>query len=299
MKSFTIVSLLLVAAILLAACGGAKSSANDLLAKIKERGTLVVSTDPNYEPQSFLNTKGKRPAETKCSSDQLSSAEMQGFDVDVAVEIGKRLGVETCFATPAWDLITAGNWADKWDISVGSMTITKEREKILQFTVPYYYYNAVVGVLADSTITSLADLAGKAVCVGASTTYDKWASGGDLGFPESNIFATPPANLTVVPLETDQECAQALVSGRKDFVAYITADTVVDSNIANGLPVKKLGQPLFTEQLAVAVDKSHTLSIDSLVTELNKIVTAMHDDGTLSTLSVKWYKVDLSKAPSK
>ena len=122
-KLFTLVSLIAVAALVLTACGGGGGAkATNLLDAIKGRGYILVSTDPNYEPQSFLNTAGKRPADTKCPADTLTTAEMQGFDVDVAKAIGKGLGVETCFATPSWDAITAGGWADKWDISVGSMT---------------------------------------------------------------------------------------------------------------------------------------------------------------------------------
>src|SRR5215510_7145872 len=157
-------------ALLLAACGGGGSQADDLLGAIKERGYIVVSTDPNYEPQSFLNTEGARPGDTKCPSDLLTTAEMQGFDVDVAIAIGDGLGVETCFATPSWDTITAGSWADNWDISVGSMTITTARQEVLNFSVPYYYTPAVVAVRADGGFSSLADLEGQALCAGASTT---------------------------------------------------------------------------------------------------------------------------------
>jgi polar amino acid transport system substrate-binding protein len=295
-KIITITSLLIIASTLLAACGGGTATATDLLAKIKQRGTIIVSTDPNYEPQSFLNTEGKRPSDTKCPTDTLTSAEMQGFDVDVAVEVGKRLGVETCFATPDWDMITAGNWADKWDISVGSMTITPGRQKILAFTTPYYYTPAMIGTLADSGITSLADLAGKAVCVGTSTTYDNWLNG-TLDVPATSIYAQPPAGITVVPLPTDQECAQALASGRKDFVAYVTSETVIDANIAAGMPVVKVGKAVFSEDLSIAIDKAHSLPIDTLVKALDDIVVAMHSDGTLSQLSIKWFKADLTLNP--
>jgi polar amino acid transport system substrate-binding protein len=221
---------------------------------------------------------------------------MQGFDVDVAAEIGKRLGVETCFATPSWDMITAGNWADKWDVSVGSMTITNTRAKILDFTVPYYYYYAVVAVKKDSGINTLSDLAGKAICAGASTTYEDWING-KLDLPAADIFAQPPANVKEVPLDTDQECAQSINSGRTDFLAYVTANTVVDANIAAGFPVVKLGDPVYRESLAAAVDRSSSLPIDSFVSELNTIITAMHSDGTLSNLSMKWYQVDMTQAP--
>jgi polar amino acid transport system substrate-binding protein len=227
---------------------------------------------------------------------------MQGFDVDVALEVGKRLGVETCFATPSWDAITAGNWADKWDISVGSMTITTGRQQILDFTGAYYYSPAVVAAPADAGITSLNDLVGKGLCVGASTTYDAWANNkfdDPNSVPESSVYTKLPAGVTVVPLETDQECAQALASGRKDFVAYATAKTVVDSNIANGLKVAIVGTPVYSEELAIAIDKKHTLPTATLVAELDKIVSAMHSDGTLTSLSNKWFSADLTQVPNK
>jgi polar amino acid transport system substrate-binding protein len=258
----------------------------------------VVSTDPNYEPQSFLNTEGKRPADTKCPSDVLTTAEMQGFDVDVAKAVGDALGVETCFATPSWDAITAGSWADKWDVSVGSMTITTARLQILDFSVPYYYTPAVVAVRADSGFTSLADLEGQALCAGAATTYEQWLNHDmeGLGLPESSIYATAP-NVTVVPLETDQECAQAIAAGREDFVGYVTSETVVDANLAEGFPVVKLGDPVYSEDLAASFDKSSSLPTDSLRAEVDKLFNAMHSDGRLSKLSNQWFGLDLTQAP--
>ena len=299
MKKLIIISILLVlGSTWLAGCGGGNNAPVDLLEQIKQRGTLIVSTDPNYEPQSFINTQGKRPADSKCPSDALTSAEMQGFDIDVAVEVGKRLGVETCFATPDWDMITAGNWADKWDISVGSMTIKPARQEVLDFTTPYYYTPAMVGTLTDSSISSLEDLAGKAVCVATATTYEDWLNG-NLDLPASSIYAQPPAGITVVPLNTDQECAQALAAGRKDFVAYITSATVIDANIAAGMPVKKVGKAVFSEDLGIAIDKAHTLPIATLVKAIDDIVIAMHADGTLSQYSVKWFGADLTLDPKK
>ena len=297
-KLYIVLVVAISAALLLTACGAGGTAGGDLLADIKSRGYILVSTDPNYAPQSFLNTAGKRPASTKCPSDALTTAEMQGFDVDVAAELGKRLGVETCFATPNWDAITAGNWADKWDVSVGSMTVTPDREKVLAFTSAYYYTPAVVAVTKDSGITSLDQLAGKALCVGASTTYEDWLNG-KLNLPAQNIFSQPPAKVTVVSLDTDQECAQALQAGRKDFVGYVTSGTVVDQNIANGLAVVKVGKPVYEENLAVAIDKSHTKDITSLVSTLDGFVKAMHTDGTLSTLSNKWFQADLTKSSTE
>ena len=89
----------------------------DALSDVMAAGELVVSTDANYAPQSYLNDNG----------------ELEGFDIDVAKEAGKRLGVKVRHVTPDWDLITAGKWGKRWDVSVGSMAPTKERKKALFF----------------------------------------------------------------------------------------------------------------------------------------------------------------------
>jgi ABC-type amino acid transport substrate-binding protein len=94
-----------------------------LLAQVCEAGVIVVSTDPAYPPQSFLNDEG----------------EYEGFDIDVAREIATRLGVDVEFTDPTFDAVVAGNWSGRWDMSVGSVTVTEERTEVLDFTQPYYY----------------------------------------------------------------------------------------------------------------------------------------------------------------
>jgi len=286
--------LTLVFAFLLSDCGG--STPKDLFSQIKSRGYVLVSNDPNDPPMSFLNTQGTRPSNTKCPSGTYTTAELQGFDVDVAAEIGKRLGVETCFIPQGWDVITAGNWSDKWDLSVGSMTITNARAKVLTFTVPYYYDTAVIAVVKGSAINTLSNLSDKALCASASLTYADWLNG-NLDLPPTDIFAQPPTNVKFVPLSGDQACAQAISSGGTDFVGYVSANYLVEGNIADGVPVVILGTPVFREELAAAVDKSSSLPTDTFVNKLNTIITAMHSDGTLTTFSMKWYKADLTQVP--
>jgi polar amino acid transport system substrate-binding protein len=174
------------------------------------------------------------------------------------------------------------------------MTITPERQQVVDFSVPYYGTPAVIAVRADSSFASLDDLAGQALCAGAATTYETWLNGGDLG-PGIKIYSKPPANITVVPLETDQECAQALAAGREDFVGYVTGSPVVNANIAAGLPVKQLGDPVYNEVLAAAFDKKSTLPTDTLRAEVDKLFTAMHADGRLSKLSTQWFGEDLTQ----
>ncbi|GAB4266474.1 MAG: transporter substrate-binding domain-containing protein [Candidatus Promineifilaceae bacterium] len=281
---FVFLTALVLLSLAIAGCGGSQSA--DLLTAIQEKGTIVVSTDANYEPQSFLNEDG----------------EFVGFDIDVAKEIAKRLGVEVEFVTPDWDIITAGNWGGQWDMSVGSMTVTTARQQVLDFADPPYYYTpAQFAAAADSGITSLADINGQAVCVGLSTTYETWLSGDveALGLPETSLFADPPTDITVVPLATDNECVQSIQAGREEFQVFLTSNTVVEAAIREGAPVVKVGSPVFSENLAVAFDKSSELDNATLVARVGEIIQEMHDDGTLSNLSMQWFGEDLTQDPTK
>lgn len=272
----------------LAACGGSSgtSAEDDLLAAIEERGVVRVSTDPNYEPQSFLDANG----------------EFIGFDVDVAREIGERLGVEVEFVTPDWDVITAGNWGGQWDMSVGSMTVTTARQEVLDFASPAYYFTpAQFAASTASGIDSLEAINGQAVCVGVSTTYETWLAGNkaDLGLPETSFFAEPPTGITIVPLSTDSECPQSIQAGRQEFQVFLTSNTVVEAAIQGGVPIQRVGSPVFSENLAVAFDKSGTLDNSAAVARVGEIIQEMHNDGTLTELSMKWFGEDLTADPTK
>ncbi|HUN23301.1 MAG TPA: transporter substrate-binding domain-containing protein [Anaerolineales bacterium] len=283
-KLIPLLLLALLGILTLTACGG-KAAPTDLLDEIVKRGSIRVSTDPNYEPQSFLDGNGN----------------YVGFDIDVATEIAKRLGVEIEFVTPNWDLITAGNWGGQWDMSVGSMTITKDRQQVLDFANPAYYYSpAQFAAATSANITSLDQINGQAVCMGSATTYESWLKGNDLGLSEGSYFAEPPTGTSVVTLPTDNECMQALQAGRTEFSVVLTSKTVVDAAIANGIPVIAVGKPVYAEQLAAAFDKNSQLSNASLVAKVSEILQAMHDDGTLKGFSEKWFDgVDLTVDPTK
>ena len=299
-KLFTVFAVVLVLSFGLAACGGDDDGGGDgtLLGEVNARGYLVVSTDPNYEPISFLDPDASRASGTICPEDMLTYGEMVGFDVDVAKAVSDELGVEVCFATPDWDLVTAGSWGDRWDISIGSMTPTLTRAEVVTFSTPYVYTPAQFAATADSGITSLADLEGQVICLAAATTYLDWMNG-TLTITEDSIFADPPSDFTIVELPTDQECAQSIAAGRPEFSVYLTSETVIDSNIAGGLDVVKVGGPVFSENLSPATDKSSSFDISTFVAEISSIVEGLHADGTLSALSIKYFDIDMTQDPTK
>lgn len=226
--------------------------AGDLLETVRERGTLLISTDANYAPQSFLEPDGT----------------FVGFDIDVGTEIAERLGVEAEFMHVDWDAITAGNWAERWDISVGSMTITEPRKDVLDFTQPYYFAPAYMGASERSGVTSLDDL--------------------DFELPEGAEATT---------LTTDANCVEAIEAGRTEFDLFMTAGSVIDEAASGGSPVVKVGEPVYTEDLAVAIDKNGPEHA-ALLFEIDRIIGEMHEDGTLTELSEQWFDgADLTQDP--
>ena len=265
-RSSLVLSSLLATGLLLAGCGNADTSGGsggtgkqagsgtvcastdakgDLLAQVCDKGVLTVSTDPAYPPQSKYV-----PKEDK----------YEGFDIDVATEIAKRLGVDIAWQTPSWDVITAGGWNGRWDMSVGSMTPTNDRQKVLYFTEPYYFTPAVSVVNKDNTTIqdTATDLDGKKIGVCSGCTYEAFLNH-DLdinGFK----FDFVVDDAIVKGYDTDTTALQDLALGdgtRLD--AVITSQTTAQGYVDAGNPVKIVDDALFYEPLAVAIDKSSKL----------------------------------------
>jgi len=245
---------------------------NDLLAKIKAAGVIKVGTDPAYPPQSELKPDGT----------------FEGFDIDVANEVAKRLGVTAKFDTPLFSVVEAGKWAGRFDISVGSVTITEARKAVLDFTEPYYFTPAQTTATKVSGITTLDGLAGKTICVGAGTTYFQWLEG-TLKLGDGSALLPVPAGAKATTLQTDKDCALSAQTGRKDFEGWLSSSTTVADAVKGGAPFVNVGEPVFFEPLAIATDKAGPPHAE-LQAALDKIIKEMHADGTLSTFSKKWFE---------
>jgi polar amino acid transport system substrate-binding protein len=252
------------------------AEAGEVLDRVTSEQKLVLSSDAAYPPQSFLN----------------DANEMDGFDIDVAKEVAARLGAELEIVTPAWEIITAGNWGGRWDFSVGSMTPTKPRAEVLDFPAIYYYTPASFAVHASSAVTAVDQLSGKTIGVCGGCTYEAYLQ------HELTIDAegTPDFTYDVEPggiraYETDTNAFDDLKIGdgaRLD--AVLSALPTIQAAIDAGYPLKVVGEPVYFEPLAIAVDRGDP----EFSAKIAEIVAAMHEDGTLTELSNKWYGVDLS-----
>ena len=248
--------------------------AGAVLDRVTSAKVLKVATDANWAPQSFVNDKN----------------EMDGFDVDVAKEIGKRLGVSVEFVTPGWDIITAGNWQGRWDMHVGSMTPTKERAKIFDFPAVYYYTPAAVAVHKDSKANKLADLDGKVVGTTATSTFEAYAKH-DLTL---DAAGAPPFTYTFNPSEVKSYANTStafddlrLGDGTRLDAVVSSLPSILDA-VKAGYPIKQLGEPVFYEPLAVAIEHGDK----DMGEKIAEAVKTIQSDGTLGKLSEKWYGVD-------
>ena len=252
--------------------------AGEALDRIEAAKTLTIATDANWAPQSFLNEQN----------------EMDGFDVDVGTEIGKRLGWEVNFITPGWDIITAGNWQGRWDMHVGSMTPTNARAEVFSFPAIYYYTPAAVVVHEDSSVTALSELNGKAVGVTTASTFEAYANQ-DLTL---DVVDAPGLTYEFQPGEVKSFANTSTALDDLRLGAGVRLDGVISSlpsllnAIEAGYPLVQLGDPIFYEPLAVAIE----LGDPELTDMIAGAIEEMKADGTLSALSVKWYGVDYSLA---
>ena len=277
-KLFWIWALVSVVLLAFAGTGMAEKTA---LEEIFDAKTIKVSTDANYAPQSYLNDKG----------------ELEGFDISVAKEVAKRLGVKVEFITPDWDLITAGKWGKRWDISIGSMTPTAERKHALLFTLPYYSSPSQFAVHKDnSSVKNLADLAGKRIGIATETTNERYLRK-DLSIEDVKIVYQDwePGKLVTYPTDANHIEDLSLGDGLRLDAIFSSKQTIaeaISSGCGSGCPMKMIGEPPYYEPLSFALDKSRANS-QTLVDKLNEVIKSMYDDGTLVKLSEKFYHTNL------
>jgi polar amino acid transport system substrate-binding protein len=252
-----------------------------LLGKICAAGVIKIATDPAYPPYSELDASG----------------EYVGFDSDTARETAKRLGVTVEWVTPDWSAITAGNWGGRWDISIGSMTQTEERAKVVDFLDPYFYEAGYLIVPTDSAITSIADLAGKTICAGESTTHSSWIEGGFAGSTVVDVFNQAPEGAVLKTYPTDYNCIEAYLAGRTDdWDAMAQSREFIENAIKNSDGKLKFlsEEPNFAGRISFALDKSGPLTATALLA-INEIIGEMHADGTLTGFSMKHLSRDVTK----
>jgi polar amino acid transport system substrate-binding protein len=201
----------------------------------------------------------------------LDDGSADGFDVDIAKEIASRLDRELKYVTTSWDGIIEGLRAGRYDGILGSMAITDERLKIVDFSAPYYFSGPQLIVRKDSGLKSIADFDdSKTVALVTGTTFEQDAA---------------VAGLKVKLYEDDNQTLLELINGRVDGVL---TDRIVGLNaiskISGGNSLTLAGSVLRTESMGIAFQKDSPLTA-----QVDEILADMRSDGTLEKISEKWF----------
>jgi arginine/ornithine transport system substrate-binding protein len=264
----------LLAAVALSACGKqeaapqAAAPAAPAAAAPAELPELKVAIDPTYEPFTFKTADGKPT----------------GFDVDIAEALCNEIKRKCVYVEQVWDSMIPGLQAKKYDAIVSSMSITEERQKVVDFTDKYYNTPSRIVVKADTPFTDLASLKGKKIGVLKGSTQEKYALG-DL----------KPAGVRVVPYEAQDQVYLDIKSGRLD-------GTVADSvEVTGGFLSKPEGKdygfvgPVLNDVkyygygAGIAVRQGET----QLKDELNAAIKTIRANGVYDTVSKKYFDFDV------
>ncbi|MDN7226585.1 amino acid ABC transporter substrate-binding protein [Planococcus liqunii] len=269
MKKFSLLLVLLFAAIILAACGGGSTEEDpttddatgsggteeDVLAKVKEEGKLVVGTEGTYPPFTFHDDSGK----------------LTGFDVEIAQEVGKRLGVEVEFLETQWDAMFAGLDSGRFDMVANQVGINPEREESYEFSDPYISSTAVLVVAkGNEEIKSFEDLEGKLSAQSLTSNYAETA----------RSFGAE-----IEGVEGFNQAIELLNSGRVDA-------TVNDNLTVLDFLKQRPDANIEIVDEASDVAKSALLfrkGSGAIVEEANTALAEMIEDGTYDKISEKWF----------
>lgn len=306
-RALSIACALFVGAVLLSACSPnapapspvPAETTSGLLADVLNAGVLVIAVDPAAPPHSERLNDQARSAETRCDATQYSANQFAGFDIEVAKEIARRLGVEPCFVTPAWSQIIAGGWGGLWDVTIQSMVITPERMEKLYFTQPYISGEMFAFVHQDNqAVRQPADLSGKKIGVCAGCANEQYLLGA-LKIPGERIeyqIKEPQ----IVGYDTDTSALADLAAGDGLRLDAVISDPDTGAvAIAQGLPVRRLDAVLYRDFSAAAVDRAAAGDPLPLVDRLSQVIQQMHQDGTLARLSRQFYNGDFTAAAAQ
>ena len=279
-KRFVSAALAAVMALSMTACGSSNSAAETTAAdteaaesqaeettaeeaKTTDGGTLIVGFDQDFPPMGFVGDDG----------------EYTGFDLDLAKEVAKRLGLEYKAQPIAWDSkdmeLESGNIDCIWN----GFTMTG-REDDYTWTEPYMANQQVFVVANDSDINSQADLAGKIVEVQADSSA------------EAALKEAPELTATFKELLTTADYNTAFMDLEQGAVDAIAMDVIVAGYQIQqrNADFKILDDSLSEEEYGVGFKKGNTELRDKVQSTLEE----MAEDGTLQEVSEKWFSKDVT-----
>jgi polar amino acid transport system substrate-binding protein len=225
-----------------------------VLDEIRARGELVVGSDAAYPPFEFVDKDGN----------------IVGIDIDIAKAIADHLKVKLRVVNTSFDGIIPALLAKKFDMIISAMTITPERAKQVDFSIPYYNAGQLITVREDDNrIKSEKDLQGKIVAVQLGTTGQFYAE-------------SLPGIKEIRKFEMVDGAFLELKNGRVD--AVIADDLTSLAFVRSTKGLKVINKLLTKEQYGIAVRKEDK----ALLREINIVIARLKKEGVIEKLREKW-----------
>ncbi|WP_026576010.1 amino acid ABC transporter substrate-binding protein [Bacillus sp. UNC438CL73TsuS30] len=237
------------------------SKDKDLLAKIKADGKILIGTEGTYAPFTFHDKSGK----------------LTGFDVEVATEVAKRLGVTPEFKETQWDAMFAGLDAKRFDVVANEVGIRPDRQEKYDFSDPYITSSAVLIVRKDNNkVKKFEDLKGLKSAQSMTSNYADIARkyGAD-------IVSVPGFNESIDLLGANR--VDATVNDKISFLDY--------KKQKPDAPVKIAATSADASKSGFMFRKDNQTLVDAV----NKALNDMISDGTYKKISEKWFGEDVLK----
>ncbi|WP_454817200.1 transporter substrate-binding domain-containing protein [Labrys neptuniae] len=233
--------------------------------EIKAKGTTTIGVQMDQFPWGFIDQNGQS----------------NGFDIEVAKLIAQELGVEVRFERITGQnripLLANGNV----DFLVPSMTITKERAKVIQYVIPYSSNDITVWAKKDAKIKGNEDLGNYVIGVNRGSVF------------EPILAKSAPPNTEIKRFDDDATTVQALLSGQVDAIL---------GSVTYGLVITKTGHGADYERKYKVADNFQGMAVrkgdQEMLAFLTDFVTRHSADGTLDALYKKWIGVDRAKLPT-
>ncbi len=296
MKKVIVISILLVVVFVLSACAPAASSGSNVApdaapvaaatpvsqipaGDLVRENYLTVCSDIPYPPQEFYDENG----------------EPQGVDIDIANEIGNRLGLKVQYVNTVFDTIIAAVTSGKCDIIVSAMNITKDRNKQISM-IPYFKagQSLVVAKGNPEKISSVMDLCGKSVAAESGTTEVDFIQGS--GDYEGNglvqkCAAEGKGEVNLVITQKDSDALQQLQTGK--VAAYSTDSPVAAYYTVEHPDLFEIAGEVFeTVNEGIGVPCQGEDCTDAPLTAIGEAVRtaliSMVEDGTFQGILDKW-----------
>ena len=237
---------------------------DDELAAIQAAGKFIVGVEGTYPPFTYHDENG----------------DLTGYDVELAKAVAEKLGVEVEFVESDWDSLLAGVDSGRLDSVINDVSYTEERAEKYDFSTPYLYIGQQVVVKAgNDSIQSLEDLDGKTIATNITNAY---------------ITELEELGATVIGIETSDEAATLVLSGRADFCMF---SPMILKDYLDQHPDAELEVAFRVEDgveiIAIPVRKGETRLLEAI----NQALAELSEDGTLVALSEKYFDGDYTQEP--